>query len=1306
MLGGQAGDVVILRRFAGKESVQLSADRQIVAPETAAAVSLDAVPSVTDNLPVVFLRVLAILLGASLLAVGVPHHASADVGDRLGLLRQMESEVLGAHGPTAYAALRKLWLQWDQGDPADVEEVLASVTANPTLSPPTRAYAGLLQAYARRRRGDLDGARAKIQSLGFVERWMVIGPFDNEGKTGLLMPYGPEEDRQAAPNLLRAYDGKERTVRWRVAPTVAWFGWLDFGALIRPTEKVCGYVTTYVKDGRTGPSHARPISVWAGSAGAMRVFWNGEEVLRDEAYRDLDSDRFATTVSLLPGWNRLLVKVCGDDTGPMVSVRLAGPDGAPDQNLVTEPNPVAAAEASTRNESRGAARGRAEASQFASTDPHGKNPAPKDALSVGRVEGPVQAFERLAAHGDAASLEAYARYLLVTQSDDPTRHRARDLAARSADMAPTIPRLLLAGNLAEGRNQRAVWLEKAETLVDKGQGSSRDKLDVLLARAAHARRGLNRRDAIPYYDEVLARDPDNIEATLARFELYSAAGLHETALSFLNKTLDRRPRSVALLRAGVAALRGEDRVAEADALAERYAEVRFDDPAFVRGRIELALARRDASSATRWMDRLLATNPDSAGALAVAAKTLITLGDRPRAIAMYKRALDLAPEDTETMKALAEVYGIGGERDEEVKLLKQVLVLLPQSKDVREYLAQLSPSAPRADEAYARPATEFLKLRDLPPNGFSRRTLVDLTATTVFPNGLASRFHQIVFQPLTESAAADAREYAFGFESDSESVQLRGARVYRADGKVDEAVETGEGAADNPALSTYTSARAYYVHFPRLYPKDVVELLYRVEDVAPRNTFADYFGEVTYLQGSEPISRAEYVLITPKSRTFYFNEPRVPNLVRSTDETSDSRIYRFVATDVPPILPEVSQPPYGELLGHVHVSTYKSWDEMGAWYWGLVKDQFVADDEVRRRAEEATRGLKDERAKVRAVYDYVVEKTRYVALEFGIHGFKPYSCSQIFARGFGDCKDKATLIVTMLKELGIPATIVIVRTGLKGDFETFPASLAPFDHAIAYVPSLDLYLDGTAEYTGSAELPAMDRGALALQVNEGHPKLVHLPDPPASESVAARTIDVSVSADGLATVDWKLDVTGAAASSFRQRYHVESSRKERLTEDLGGELSGLLVSQVDAGNLDDVEAPVTLRVHGRSSELTRHEGASFSLPAGPRAHLVRDWASLSERKGDVRLHAKTTSVSDWVLHLPPGGHVVSTPTPADVTTPFGSVHVGVESSGGTVRVTTNVTLDRTRIAAAEYPAFRAFCEAGDRVLGQRLVVSR
>src|SRR5690606_13765893 len=109
-------------------------------------------------------------------------------------------------------------------------------------------------------------------------------------------------------------------------------------------------------------------------------------------------------------------------------------------------------------------------------------------------------------------------------------------------------------------------------------------------------------------------------------------------------------------------------------------------------------------------------------------------------------------------------------------------------------------------------------------------------------------------------------------------------------------------------------------------------------------------------------------------------------------------------------------------------------------------------------------------------------RTRYVGLEFGIHGYKPYRVPQIIERGFGDCKDKASLLYTMLREAGIDAHIVLVRTRRNGAIPELPASLAVFDHAIAYVPGLDLYIDGTAVYSGMRELPEQDQGVTVLHV--------------------------------------------------------------------------------------------------------------------------------------------------------------------------------------------------------------------------------
>ncbi len=358
---------------------------------------------------------------------------------------------------------------------------------------------------------------------------------------------------------------------------------------------------------------------------------------------------------------------------------------------------------------------------------------------------------------------------------------------------------------------------------------------------------------------------------------------------------------------------------------------------------------------------------------------------------------------------------------------------------------------------------------------------------------------------------------------------------------------------------------------------------------------------------------------------------------------------------------------------------------------------------------EITRGLKDDAAKVKAIYKYATE-TRYVALEFGLEGIRPRRCAQTLARGWGDCKDKATLIVTMLREIGIPSTIVLVRTGMRGNIEPDPPSLALFDHAIAYVPSLDLYLDGTAEHTGSNELPVMDRGALALQINDGKPKLVHLPQPPPEASTTRRKLEVTLTPDGAAQFSFDMHVVGAYAPEWRSRYLADGTRRERATRDLSRELGPVELASgkggVEVHDIDDVEQPVRLHAKGKVLTFVRHEGDALSVPAGPVHSLVADYASLSKRTLDINLRALTQREDEWTIRLPPGMNVLRAAAPAQLDSPFGRFSIAYEEGPGKVTVKTSLVFKKARITPAEYTAWRSFCEAVDRAFGQRMTVGK
>jgi tetratricopeptide (TPR) repeat protein/transglutaminase-like putative cysteine protease len=1190
-----------------------------------------------------------------------------------------------AQGPEAYAALRAVWDTWDRADPTQVEEVLAVASRTEALGEPARAYATLLGAYARLRRGDTAAAAKATKALGYVDHFMAVGPFDNEGKVGFDTVFGPEADFATPIVPGRAYSGKERPVRWRTVPDAFPYGYVDFESLMRPDKKTCVYATTFVS---SKTARDRDITVWAGSGGAIKVFWNGAVVLSDAAERRYDADRYAATVRLGRGTSNLTVKVCSTDTAPVVSLRLADDRGRPDPTLLTTNSLEASTAAAETVNALGKAKPKAKAT------------------GAKGVEGPVQTFERLVAEkrAHADDLEAYTRYLVATGGDDPAVHRARNLAETAADASPTIPRLLLAAELAEDRNQRAAWVERAEKLVPKKKVDTR----VSLARAAVARESLNVREAFPLYAEVLRVDPDNVAAVRGEVELYNDVGLKRTALALLERASERNPSSVLLLNMYASQLRALGRDTDAADVEARYSAFRFDDRTLLARMIDLGVARRQKAAAERWIDRLLAVQPDEQWALGTAARAYRALGEPERAVATFERALALSPEDVGTLRALADLQGDLGRRTEQLSLLGRVLQVEPQNKDVREYVEHLEPSGSRLDEGFAWESERFLKERQAPAQGQNRRTILDMTVTTVFDNGLSSKFRQIVFQPLTEAAAALARQYAFQYEADAERVQLRGARVFRGDGSVDEAIESGEGAADDPSIAMYTSARTFYIQFPRLEAGDVIELRYRTDSMSSQNQFADYFGDVEYLQSPEPTGHAEYVLITPKSRKLYVDTRRLPGLSQSVDEKGNLRIYRFAADKVPSLSPEPSMPPWPSVLGFVHVSTYSSWKDLGRWYWGISKDQLDVDEETRKLAHKIVQGKTTELDKVRAVYDWVVTNTRYVALEFGIYGYKPHRCVQTVSRGWGDCKDKAAVIVTLLKELGIDSTMVIVRSGMRGDFDSTVASLAPFDHAIAYVPSLDLYLDGTAEFTGSSELPGMDQGAIALQVNRGDSKLVRLPVPDPGKSVRKREVVATLRKDGGAQLEVSFETTGTSASSWRRRFHAEGTRRDRLSEDLGGEFSGFELAPgatgVQVGSLDDLEQPVTIKVHGNASRLGRQEGNELSVPVTPGFRLTGTYASLSARRLAVRLPPLGTLDDTFTVKIPAGMRIVSAPPETKKDGPFGSYSVTVERDAGKVVVRSRLVMKVLTVLPEQYAAFKQFCADADSAMTPRLVL--
>ncbi len=210
----------------------------------------------------------------------------------------------------------------------------------------------------------------------------------------------------------------------------------------------------------------------------------------------------------------------------------------------------------------------------------------------------------------------------------------------------------------------------------------------------------------------------------------------------------------------------------------------------------------------------------------------------------------------------------------------------------------------------------------------------------------------------------------------------------------------------------------------------------------------------------------------------------------------------------------------------------------------------------------------------------------------------------------------------MFREAGIDARIVLVRTRQNGAITDLPASLAVFDHAIAYVPELDLFIDGTAENSGTRELPEMDQGVTVLVVGPNDARLARTPVLTPDRNRRERTLVARLEPDGAAAVEVEETVTGADAPGYRAQYAAEGTRNDRFERALRTIFPGLVLESQRMTGLDDLEAPIELRYSARVPQLARRDGAEIVAPPSVLDDLVRGLARNPSRRHtlDSRRH--------------------------------------------------------------------------------------
>jgi hypothetical protein len=213
----------------------------------------------------------------------------------------------------------------------------------------------------------------------------------------------------------------------------------------------------------------------------------------------------------------------------------------------------------------------------------------------------------------------------------------------------------------------------------------------------------------------------------------------------------------------------------------------------------------------------------------------------------------------------------------------------------------------------------------------------------------------------------------------------------------------------------------------------------------------------------------------------------------------------------------------------VQVTTFTSWAQVGDWYDHLQRSALVDTPTIRAKAEELTKGLTADEDKVRAIFNDVALHIHYVGLEFGIGRYQPHSADEVLSNEYGDCKDKHSLLASLLKAAGYEAWPVLISSDR--DVDTATPSPAQFDHVITLVPLAGriLWMDSTEEIApvGTLLSSLRDKQGLAIPANKPA-YLEHTPaDLPYAESVRYE-------------VAGKLSDQGVFTGHFAQSYHGDA----------------------------------------------------------------------------------------------------------------------------------------------------------------------
>ncbi|MBN2342602.1 MAG: hypothetical protein JXX29_17920 [Deltaproteobacteria bacterium] len=1124
-------------------------------------------------------------------------------------------------------------MAWTFDQTVEVENLLEFLMENHPDSRVTalaRHYFSLLI----HQRGRIDEANEVRKKIGWPIPFAAIGTWDNSQGKGFDVSYPPEDEI----DLKASYPGQTVDVKWRTDLVIGQQGELDLAQQMYPNSSAVAYLASAFKVSKAGDYELRLTTT-----DGIKIWVNGQMIFNERRIGSWNYDTLTIPVHFEKGVNNILIKTAQDGSGWDLFARITKAGGEP-----VSPGTLEVVPADTKVT---------------------KYKTGEELVDVTEVvESYVSKLRVGSARKEYFAISYAARLGLEV-------YRAK-LAEEMMDTHPESLRgkLELIFSLWDNQERGRTTDLLAELVEEAGD----DFVIIMLKQIRLWQQNDLDKNAREATFALKDKYPDNPAVWLALVQLYSAEGWIEDKCHTVEE-MDRKFPGWVTIQYSLAECFGSmDYPIHQRRIYEGLLEEFPYDYGLMNNMVSYALGAYDYDEAISWLERIIEAWPERGSLQSQLADLYRQLDQSEIATEMWKQVAKLNPDAPSSYYNIASLAYYEKDKKTAIEYWRKSLERNPDNGALAERLAYL---APKETEPWEQDVPSEAALAQVVANrdqveysdSADMALLYDHCVTDLQPDGSSINVTTTILHALNVSGRDAMTEFTvpcYGYS------RILHAYAVSPDGR----------------RSEPSSIRGKTIRFRQLEVGASIVVQNRCEQSADA-LIGDYFSYKWSFQSfNKQFVDSQFILWAPKSATL--NEFLQGDVERTAQEAGPEIRYSWRAQNTPVLKAESSMPSTVDFAWYLEVSTVPDWSLFLKWEDSLLQDVFRVSPEVTALANQLAEGKTTVLEKLYAIHSYLVTDIRYQQdYENYVAGVKPHTAPQVIARGYGDCKDKSVLFITLAQLMGIEARFTLVRTRTYGQIiKEVPSQ--QFNHAIVYIPAQEglenaRFFDATADALDVDVIRSDDPGTWAMVLNRDDMSFewIQIPYQTPEMNSGREKISMTIAEDGSAEGSLLLSFKGHLASIFRQTSRNPEKFQKIMQIVTDAIIKGAVIGDVTFEDIENIEKPVELNVAMKTDEYARVKDKElrFKIPFDAKPEKL---FSLEKREHDLILGVPNHNQWESTFTLPKGSKVTHLPPVFEINTDCITFKREVTTEKETVFATQTLTYTCERIEAAKYPTYR------------------